>query len=65
MAFVASDADALEAAIKAGVKTVKYADREVTYASMDEMLRARQVIKTEVAQAGGSKTISYMQFDRD
>lgn len=33
------DVDALQAAIKSGAKTVKYADREVTYHSLDEMLR--------------------------
>lgn len=40
--------DALEKAIGRGVTKVKYQDKEVTYASMDDMLRARQLLRSEL-----------------
>lgn len=35
----------LEAAIQKGVRRVKYTDKEIEYASIDDMLRARDVIR--------------------
>lgn len=49
MAFTASDLERLETAIKAGVRTVQFQDRMVVYNSLDEMLRARAVIASEIA----------------
>ena len=43
--FSADDLKELEIAIAKGVKTVKYTDKEVTYRSLDEMLRVRDIIK--------------------
>lgn len=54
MAFTQSDLDALDAAIKSGVKTVTYADRTVTYHSLAEMMQARTIIQGEIAAAAGS-----------
>lgn len=38
------DLKILDDAIKKGVKIVKYTDKEVTYRSLDEMLKIRQLI---------------------
>lgn len=58
MAWTTSDVEALEAAIKSGVRTVSYADRTVTYHSLDEMLRLRSVMKNDVAANAGSAGVS-------
>lgn len=55
MAFTQNDVDALDAAIKAGVRKVKYDNEEVEYHSLDEMLRLRATMRNEVAVAGGKK----------
>lgn len=55
MAFTQSDIDALDAAIKAGVRKVKYDNEEVEYHSLAEMLRLRATMRNEVAVASGSK----------
>lgn len=43
--FTSLDLDALETALAKGVKTVKYTDKEITYRSVDEMLKIRDLIK--------------------
>lgn len=48
MAIVQQDLDALEEAIVKGVKVVKYVDKEVTYRSLDEMLRVRDIIRKKL-----------------
>lgn len=53
MAFTQNDVDALDAAIKAGVRKVKYDNEEVEYHSLDEMLRLRATMRNEVAVASG------------
>lgn len=52
MAFTQDQLDAIEAAIAEGTLTVKYADKEVTYRSLDELLRIRALI---VGALGGKK----------
>lgn len=49
MAWTQSDLDALESAIKGGVKRVQYGDRAVEYHSMREMLDLRDTMKNAVA----------------
>lgn len=47
-----TDLAALEAAIATGATKVRYADgREVTYRSLAEMLRIRDMMKAELGQA--------------
>ena len=43
--WTTEDLAAIESAIAKGVKTVKYTDREVTYRSLDEMLKIRDLIR--------------------
>lgn len=57
MAFSQSDLDALDAAIAQGALRVKYADKEVTYRSLDEMMRVRNFIEEKLGKkaAGASR----------
>jgi len=45
VAFTQSDLDKIERAIAEGALTVKYSDKEVTYRSIDDLLKARDVIR--------------------
>lgn len=52
MAFTSADLDALDRAIASGTLRVRFSDgREVTYQSLDAMLRARAVIAGGLAPA--------------
>lgn len=48
MAYTQSDLDGIRAAIARGEKTVQFADRSVTYRSVDEMLVAERKIAAEL-----------------
>lgn len=48
MAFTQSDLDAVRAAIAKGEKSVQFADRNVTYRSIAELLEAEKVINAAV-----------------
>ncbi|HET6456689.1 MAG TPA: hypothetical protein VFI02_19990 [Armatimonadota bacterium] len=66
MAWIQTDIDALETAIKAGVRHVQYGDRSVTYHSLSEMLRLRDVMKQTVTVASGTTTrCTYASFGKD
>ena len=56
MAWTQTDLDALETAIKAGVRTVQYGDRSISYHSLEEMLKLRDVMKQAVNTAAGTTT---------
>ncbi|MEJ5039162.1 phage head-tail joining protein [Pseudomonas sp. MYb398] len=55
MAYTQKHLDAVEAAIARGEKTVRYTDRTVEYRSVDELLKARDVIRTSLANAAGPR----------
>ena len=48
MAFTSADITALESAIKGGKQKVRYADREVSYHSLDQMLSLLRAMRAEV-----------------
>ena len=52
-----SDLDALEAAIKKGVRSVSYASGRVDYHSLDEMLRLRAIMRDEISTPSPSQAI--------
>lgn len=54
MAFSASDISALETAIKSGQLKVRYADREVTYQSLEQMMALRNTMQREVNAASSN-----------
>lgn len=43
---------------------VKYADREVTYHSLSDMLRLRDQIKAELGVATSNRSRRYAQFSK-
>ncbi len=45
MAYTQTQLDAIEAAIAEGALTVKYQDKSVTYRSLDEMIRIRNIMR--------------------
>jgi len=54
MAFTKEQVAKLEAAISSGVLSVRYADRTVTYQSLDSMRRLLKQMRDEIAQASGA-----------
>ncbi len=67
MAWTQTDLDTLEASMKAGANKVKFGDREVEFATIDEMLKLRAVMKNEVEQANDTTPtrVSYSKFTRE
>ncbi len=55
MAFTKEQVATLEAAIASGVLTVRYADRTVTYQSLDAMRRVLRQMRGEVSTVTGAK----------
>lgn len=66
MAWAQTDLDALETALKAGVRTVVYSDgRSVTYYSLDEMLKLRDAMKQAINTTAGTTTrCTYSSFSK-
>lgn len=56
MAFTLDQLTTLDAAIAQGALTVKYADKEVTYRSLKEMLELRGLMAAEVTPANYNDT---------
>lgn len=52
--FTQDQLDLLNAAIAEGVLTVKYADKEVTYRSLTDMMRIRDLMKSELGITKGN-----------
>lgn len=50
MSFTQAQLDALDKAIAEGVLTVRYADKQVTYRSLEEMMRLRRIITNELGR---------------
>lgn len=55
MAFTLDQLATLEAAIASGTKKVKYADKEVEYNSIQDMLTLRDLIRKELGLIGKTK----------
>lgn len=56
MAYTQNHLDAVERAIARGEKVVRYTDRTVEYRSIDELLKARDVIRTSLTEAAGPRS---------
>jgi hypothetical protein len=67
MAATQQQVDDLQAAIAEGVLEVMSAGRKVTYRSLDEMLRVKTMLETELSgtSANGSRYQRYISFRRD
>lgn len=46
--FTQTDLDTINAAIATGTRSVRYGDKQVDYKTLDEMLRARQIIMQDL-----------------
>lgn len=51
MAWTQADVDALKSALKGGARSVSYADKTVTYHSIDDMLKLLQAMEADVLNA--------------
>ena len=56
MSFNQKHLDAVEAAIARGEKVVRYTDRTVEYRTVDELLKAREEIRTSLISAAGPRS---------
>lgn len=57
-AFTQDDLDAINTAIKSGATTVKYGDKEVTYRSLSEMMRVRDLIRRDLGLTNSSQRVT-------
>ena len=64
MAFTQSDLDVLNAAIATGARSVRYGDKQVDYKTLDEMLRARQIMMQELGLITVSSKKFYGRFNK-
>lgn len=55
MAYTKAHLDAVERAIARGEKIVRYSDRTVEYRTVDELIKARDLIRTELTNAAGPR----------
>tara|TARA_B100000035_G_scaffold181604_1_gene155034 strand:- start:35674 stop:35865 length:192 start_codon:yes stop_codon:yes gene_type:complete len=61
--FSQAGLDAIEEAIAGGYLRVKYDDKEVWYRDMNELLKARELIRRRIGQ--GTVSRKYVSFKRD
>ncbi len=65
MAFTSSDLDTLDRAIATGEMTVRTVTGQmVTYRSMDELIKARQVVAGELAATAAAATGTQRAYPR-
>ncbi|ALP62815.1 phage head-tail joining protein [Paraburkholderia caribensis] len=55
MAFTQQNLDAIEKAIATGTLSVEFNGKRVTYRSMSDLLKARDVIKSELASQSATR----------
>jgi len=63
MAWTSAQLAALEDAIAQGATKVKYGDKEISYRSIEEMLRVRDKIRKELGQTNNTQKI-FPKFDK-
>jgi hypothetical protein len=64
MAFTQAQLDAIEAGIAAGSTSVSYEGKSVSYRSLDEMLRIRNIIRVALGLAPGTGATVLVAHDR-
>jgi hypothetical protein len=65
MAYTTDQYNQLVAAISQGAMTVKYADKEVTYRSLDDMYRIKRDMELELKVGSSPRsTRRYVQFSK-
>ena len=56
MAYTQAHLAAVEGAIARGERIVRYSDRTVEYRTVDELIKARDLIRTELMNAAGPRS---------
>lgn len=64
MAWTTEQLAAVEEAISFGATRVKYADREVQYNSLSDLLRLRDRMRQDLGLADGSQNRRYATFSK-
>lgn len=64
MAWTIEEYNSLKAAIATGAKTVKYADKEVTYRSIEEMSAVLRAMAEELGLSDHSNNRKYPSFSK-
>ena len=66
MAWTNDDLTAIETAIKSGQLTVSYRDRSVTYRSLDDLLKIRALIRSDLGSSSSFESRGrYVEHNRD
>jgi hypothetical protein len=65
MSWTTTDLTAIEKAIASGELRVKFGDREVMYRSIDELLKARDIIRSAVDSTAPTTRCTYASFTKD
>lgn len=60
---IQADIDKLSAAIGTGALRVRFADRDVTYRSLAEMIGAKAMLEQELAAAQGATRTRQLRFN--
>jgi len=61
MAYTLTDYEALKTAIASGVKRVKYADRDVEYQSIEDMLKVLSLMAAELGLVAPGPRFTYFE----
>ena len=66
MSFTSEQLTAIETAIASGSLRVRYADREVTYQSLDALIRVRDLIRADLGLVGdnGGRAHKYLSHSK-
>jgi len=59
MSFTQDQLNAIEEAIASGTLEVQYADKKVTYRSLTDLLRTRELIKNSISKGNGNEARVY------
>ncbi len=60
--FTQDDLDAINRAIATGAKKVRFQTHEVEYASIDDMLRARDIIRGDLQPSADTSRVHVARF---
>lgn len=70
MSFAVADLDQIDSAIKKGELEVVFDGKQVKYRSIDELIKARNFVYTQLVASGlisksDRKRVSYASFEKD
>lgn len=64
MAWTLTDLEAIETAIKSGTTMVKYDTKTVTYRSLDELIRIRELMRKELGLVTAESSRVYAETSK-